>query len=114
MAHARVQRVCKPAGFSSRRNEAWIDRDAEDVISRRHRRLAIPAVENEILPLQLPDIQICEFRADALVARNPRRSTGREHRLFIIRPWIRLVLDVIFHAETTLGGAPREPGCRIY
>src|SRR5258708_35588087 len=106
VAHARMQGIGKPARFSQRRGKTRIDRDANDVISRRYRRLAIPTVENEILPLELPDIEIRESRTDALVARNSRRSTDRKRRLVVIRPWVRLVLDVVFHAEAALGGAP--------
>jgi hypothetical protein len=58
VAYGRMQGVRKPARLSTGRDETGVDRDANDLISGRHRRLAIPAVENEILPLQLPDVEI--------------------------------------------------------
>src|SRR5579859_4018855 len=81
VAHARMQGVRKPAGFSHRWDETGVYGDTDDVVSRRHRRLAISSVENEILPLQLPDVEIGPFGADALVARNAGRSADGERRL---------------------------------
>src|SRR5579872_1362698 len=79
VAHARMERVRKAARLAPHGNEARVDGDADDVISRRHRRLAIPAIEHKVLPLQLPHVEIRKSRADALIAGDAGRSTGREH-----------------------------------
>src|SRR5690242_7492294 len=57
VADTRMQRVGITARFAGRRNESGVHSDADNVASRGYRRLAISAVQNEVLPLQLPNVE---------------------------------------------------------
>src|SRR5262249_33360046 len=63
---ARVQWVRIAARLPGHGHETRIHRDADDVVSRRNRRLSIASVKHEVLSSKKPDVLVCPTGADAL------------------------------------------------
>src|SRR5258706_12762240 len=105
-------RVCVAAHFLLRRDVAGIDGDADDVLARWHRHLAVAAVEDKILSTQLPVVNIRPAGADALIARYADRAASREAWLVVDGADVVLETFAVLHAEPAFGGAPHLPGCR--
>src|SRR5262245_58216118 len=70
MADAGAERVREAARLAPRRDKPRIDSDPDDVFARWDRRLSVAAVEHEILPAELPVVDIRPAFADPLIARH--------------------------------------------
>src|SRR5262245_42861188 len=113
MTDAGAVRVGVATRLVSCRDKPWIDRDTDDVVAGRYRRLSIAAVEQEVLPAELPDVDIRPAFADPLIARHADRATAPEVRFVVGIAGVGLVLLNIYHAEAALGRAPNEAGPRV-
>src|SRR5262245_51330627 len=113
MTDAGAVRVGVAARFVSCWDKPWIDRDPNDVVAGRYRRLPVAAVEHEVLPAELPDVDIRPALADPLIARHADSATAPEVRFVVGVAGVGLVLLNINHAEAALGRAPNEPGSGV-
>src|SRR5262245_43156873 len=102
--------VCVAARFATCRDKPWIDRDPNDVVAGWNRRLSIASVEHEVLPAELPDVDVRPAFADPLIAGHADRAAAPEVRLVVGIACVSLVLLHIDHAEAPLGRAPNEAG----
>src|SRR5262245_5012196 len=92
MADAGAERVREAARLAPRRDKPRIDSDPDDVFARWDRRLSVAAVEHEILPAELPVVDIRPAFADPLIARHADRAAVPEVRLVVGVAGISLVL----------------------
>src|SRR5712664_727158 len=110
--HARMARIRARKGdrFAGQWNESWVHRDADDVVARRDVRLAVAAVEHEVLAAEEEPIRVGPSGADALIAWHADGAAAAELRIARRLPEIRRVRIGVEHAESAFGGAPDEPG----
>src|SRR5262245_23067631 len=109
MADSGAAGVREAARLVPRRDKPRIDRDPNYVVTGRHRRLSVAAVEQEVLPAEPPVVDIRPAFADPLIARYPDRAAAPEVWLVVGISGESLVLLHINHAEAALGRAPNEP-----
>ncbi len=114
MADTGSVRIRVAARLSGSGDESGINRDSDNVLTGRHRRLSVSAVEHEILPAKLPDVNVSPSLADALIAGDANRAAVPETRFIVSNSGVALVPLRILHAETALGGAPDLPGTWVY
>ena len=73
MTDAGAVRVGVAARLAPRRDKPGIDSDPDDVFAGWDRRLPVAAVEQEVLPAELPDVDIRPAFADPLITRHADR-----------------------------------------
>src|SRR5882672_10896599 len=103
---AEARRIDVRARFAGRRHKRRVHGYPNHVIARRHRRLSIAAVEEEVLAAQLPDIDVRPSLADALVTGNADRPAAGEVGLVVGIAGEALDLLDVDHAEAALRGPP--------
>src|SRR5439155_20845542 len=86
MANARMVRIREPAWLARSRDEPRIHSDPNDVVPRSHRRLAVAAVENEVLSAEREEIGVRPAVADPLIAWNADQTAAAKVR----RSWRRI------------------------
>src|SRR5262245_47006530 len=83
MTDSGTARLAVSARLVTCRDKPRIDRDPDDVVTGWHRRLPVAAVEHEILPAELPDVDVRPAFADPLIARHADRATAPEVRFVV-------------------------------
>src|SRR5262245_48071800 len=108
-----MKRIRVAARLTPRWHESGIHGDSKDIVARRHHRLPVAPVENEVLTAELPDVRIGPTAGDALVARDSGRTAGQKDTIIARWARIRLVFLVVDHAKPSLGSAPHLAGSRV-
>src|SRR5216684_4301651 len=92
------------ARFAVRGHERWVDRDADDVVSGRDRRLPVAAVQYEVLATEPLEVGVGVTDTDPLVTRDSYPAADAVH------PGpdtaIKLPRRHVDHTEPPLGGTP--------
>src|SRR5258707_680564 len=113
MAKTRL-RIFDPGAVALLVRSVWrIDGDAQHVRSRRNRRLAVAAVEDEVLPAQLENVGVRPAVADSLMAGDSDAAAVPELPCLRRLAQIRRVRIGVEHAEAALGRFPDEARVRI-
>src|SRR5262245_44399614 len=97
-----AERVGVAATLVTSRDRARIDRDPDEVVTGWDRPLPVAGDENEILPAELPDVDVRPAFADPLLARHADRAAAPEVRFVVGVAGVGLVLLNINHAEAAL------------
>src|SRR5262245_34189614 len=108
MADAGVVRIRIEARLTSLRNESRIDRDPDNVLAGRNRRLSVSPIKQEVLSAEPPIINICPAFTDPLIPGHADRTTVSEMRFIVRIPSVGVILLDVDHAKAALGRTPNE------
>src|SRR5947209_15078665 len=115
VADTGMQGISEAAGFTGSRHEARIDSNADDVITRRNRRLSVPTIKHEELSGKKEAVGVSPAMANTLITRNADSSAIPELRtLWLLSAGAYRRRVGIQHAKTLFGRLPDKAGVGIY